>query len=179
MESLRSPRSAPRARTAASASALLLAVSLCAVLPTPAAADTTKFAGACGGSTPVGVWDATVDVPDNRHRATLSFAADGGAHLTLGGPGEVSGSGSGTWWPTARDRFSFGIRHGLYDPQGTFLGSVEVNQRARQVLDTFTGSGVSLIFAPDGTRTGSATAEVSATRTGSPPRARLERCGER
>jgi hypothetical protein len=105
-----------------------------------------------------------VEVQDSSHRATLSFAADGEACIAIGGPGEVSGSGSGSWWPTAKNRFSFKIPHSLYDPQGAYLGSVEVNALAHLAMDTFTGSGVSLIFGPDGTQTGSARSEVSATR---------------
>ncbi|MEU0074322.1 hypothetical protein ABZ027_33010 [Streptomyces sp. NPDC006332] len=143
--------------------ALLLALTFGAAVPTPAA-GTTELPGTRSGSTPAGVWDATVDLPDSSHRATLSFTVDGKACIALGGPGEVSGTGSGTWWPTAKNRFSFRIPHGLYDPQGTFLGSVEVNQLAHQVGDTFTSSGISRIFAPDGTPTGTATAEVSADR---------------
>ncbi len=84
--------------------------------------------------------------------------------MSFGGPGEFGGSGLGTWWRTGTNRFSFKILHDVHDPSGTVVGWVGVNQQALQQADTFTASGVSLLFAADGTQTGTTTAQVSATR---------------
>jgi len=145
--------------------AVSLAVVAAAVCsPSPAAATPAGLAGARCGATPVGTWDGTVQTSGDTHQSTFSFAANGKADIAFGGPGEVSGSGVGTWRATGPGHFAFRIRHSVLDPTGTLIGWVQVNQNAAQTGDMFSSSGISLIFAPDGTQTGTTEAAVSATR---------------
>ncbi|MFF7246184.1 hypothetical protein ACFZBU_20005 [Embleya sp. NPDC008237] len=153
-----------RSRIATAVPAAVLALALGVSLPTPAAAHRAEAPPSSTGSTPIGTWDATVTLPDSGHQATFAFAAGGVACMSFGGPGEFGGSGLGTWWRTGTNRFSFRILHDVHDPSGTVVGWVGVNQQALQQADTFTGSGVSQLFAADGTQTGTTTAQVSATR---------------
>jgi hypothetical protein len=136
-------------------STAILAVTMGALLPVPAAAATT----------PLGTWDGTVQVPGDTHDATFSFTDKGVACLGFGTPDQVHGSGVGTWWATGTDHFSFHILHDVLGPTGTLLGWVDVSQGAVQDANSFTSSGTSLTFDPDGNQTGSVTATVRATRT--------------
>jgi hypothetical protein len=153
-----------RSRIATAVPAAVLALALGASLPAPAAAQGSEDTHPPVGSSPVGTWDATVTLPDSAHQATFAFAAGGAACMTFGGPGEFGGSGLGTWWRTGTNRFSFKILHDVHDPAGTIVGWVGVNQQVLQQADAFTGSGVSQLYAADGTQTGTTTAQVSATR---------------
>lgn len=149
-------------------SAHIKALFVAVVLPLtfwPLSAAASGSAAAASGAGPVGTWGGTVKLPDETHETDFSFTRTGTACLSFGGPGEVSGSGVGSWWPTGPNRFAFRIRHGVYDPSGVLIGSVQVNQEANQNQNTFTSSGTSTIYAADGTQTGTAPAEVSATRT--------------
>ena len=130
-----------------------------------AAATLVAAPSAIATTTPVGTWDATVQVPNDAHQVTFSFAPSGRACLVFGTPGGATGSGVGAWWRTGASRFAFKIPHSVIAPDGTLIGSVEVNQDAQLNRDAFTSSGVSRVFTPDGTPTGTAQATVTASRT--------------
>ncbi|TWP50409.1 hypothetical protein FKR81_19710 [Lentzea tibetensis] len=131
-----------------------LAAVLGTAIPASAAADTT----------PVGTWDGIVTVADApAQHATLSFAASGKACVTFGS-GESASTGVGTWSATDADHFSFEVVRGALDPAGNPI-TVKASQQAGQESDNFTSSGVSEIFASDGTPLGSWPSKASATRT--------------
>lgn len=134
----------------------VLAVVLGAAIPGSAAADEA--------STPVGTWDGVVTVADApAQHATLSFAANGKACVTFG-TGEGASTGVGTWSATEADHFSFEVTRAAQDPAGNPI-TVKATQQAVQESDNFTSSGVSEIFAADGTPLGSWPSKASATRT--------------
>lgn len=140
------------------------AVALGVLLPLPASATTTE--SGYGGTTPVGTWSGTVEVDgSSSHSTTFAFASGGVACLSFGSPGEVNGSGVGTWSPAGPGRFEFHIPHDVIDPNGAVIATVDVEQAAEQSGDTFTSSGASATYDADGNPTGTATTSVSATRT--------------
>lgn len=111
--------------------------------------------------TPVGVWEATVTRPDQTHSARFTFTASGRACLDL----EGIRVGTGTWTATGRQTFRYQLREMFVEDDGTVVGYVDINQAARQTGARYTSSGESLIYAPDGTYTGSVTSDVTARRT--------------
>lgn len=123
----------------------------------PAAAEQTTVGGP---TSPVGTWNAEVFVPDvGPHDAVFSFTANGKA--CVAGEGL---EGTGTWWRTGPRRFSYRIAEKVYDENGVHWMSIDVNQDALQNRKTYTSSGISYFFEPDGTPNGSTEATVTATR---------------
>lgn len=140
-----------------------LAAVLSAAVPGAAAADEDALR-----RTPVGTWDGAVTVgEDPPHHATFSFTTTGRACLNFGSPGGPSGTGSGGWFRTGPNRFSYHLTHTVYDPQGTLIGTVVIDHQASQTGDRFTSSGTSKVFAPDGTPVRTGPSAVDATRTSS------------
>lgn len=135
-----------------------------------AAASAAPFAAPAAtqayGSTPVGTWDAEVTAPDGMHPSTFSFTGGWKACIDYDVPGQGSGHGVGTWTRTGPERFSLSIRHSVYDPNGTLVGYVQVDQNVVQSGVTLSGSGTSQVFDANGQPTGSGNSSFTAARTG-------------
>ncbi len=106
----------------------------------------------------LGTWEGTVHIPDGDHQARFSFSRNGGFCLVAGG------TGSGRWWRTGENRFSFKALEKFHNEDGTFLGAVAVNQAGVHRRGTFRSSGLSYYYDADGNLEGSGVATITATR---------------
>ncbi|MER0443378.1 hypothetical protein ABR738_02095 [Streptomyces sp. Edi4] len=91
----------------------------------------------------VGTWSAEVARPSKTSLSTFRFTADGQALLLSGGVG------AGTWIPTGPDSFSYRIAEPLFDPQGGYLGWVDIDQHAVRQGSAFTSTGISTVYDAD------------------------------
>jgi hypothetical protein len=127
-------------------------------------ADDTPVSG-----TVAGAWTARVARPSGTASSTFHFTPGGRAFLVSGGVG------AGTWTTTGPDRFSYRIAELLLDGSGARIGWVDIDQQAVRSGDTFTSTGVTVVYDIDDVRTHSATVGVSAVRADAPGMHRLSR----
>ncbi|MEC4017328.1 hypothetical protein [Streptomyces sp. H27-D2] len=121
---------------------LFAAAAVLAVVPmagVSAAAQATERAvpssATRAAGTPVGKWALQVQFEGQTYTSTVQFTPKGKAFLVFGG--------AGAWTPTGPNRFTFRISEPMFDPNGNYLGWVDVSQSAVQDGDTFTSSGTS------------------------------------
>ncbi|MEV8594598.1 hypothetical protein [Streptomyces sp. NPDC052012] len=122
-------------------------------------------------STPVGTWEGTVEHAEGAGNLTLSFHADGVMCLSSGGGPEGGGEGRGVWKRTGGNTFDYRVRERLYEGDGTTVGYVDVDQKARQSGKTFKSSGISKIYDANNTFLAEAEAKVRVTRVSATPTA--------
>lgn len=113
-------------------------------------------------TSPVGVWEGTVQHAEGSGAVRLSFHKGGLVCLSSSGGEEGGGGeGRGTWRSTAGNRFTYQVEERLYEADGSTAGWVQVNQDATQYGTYFTSSGISDVYAADRTFLGSVEAKVS------------------
>ncbi len=96
------------------------------------------------GMEPVGTWTERLLLDRGEYKSTLRFTENGRA-LILAGP-RPGCVGAGTWVQTGPNRFRFSIAELVFEPDGTYVGYVDIDQEAVQDGDTFTSSGVSHVY---------------------------------
>ncbi|MCY7344083.1 MAG: hypothetical protein LH603_20165 [Pseudonocardia sp.] len=153
-----------RGAVCASAVAALLVTALMGAAGPAAAAPPRPPSGV---NTPVGVWDAVVTRPGETHGATFTFVADGRTCLDLDGvrvgTGTWTATGRGAFRYQVREMFresdgtivgyvdidqaarQTGNRYGssgeskIYEPDGTYVGSVQSSVTATRSSTTASG----------------------------------------
>ncbi|QOV35724.1 hypothetical protein IM697_37690 [Streptomyces ferrugineus] len=122
-------------------------------------------------ATPVGTWQGTVEHAEGKGNVTLSFHANGVMCLSSGGGPEGGGQGKGAWKRTGANTFDYRVRERLFEGDGTTVGYVDVNQKARQSGRTFNSSGISRIYDANNTFLTEAEAKVKVTLVSARPAA--------
>ncbi|MGW4229011.1 hypothetical protein ACWEF9_06940 [Streptomyces sp. NPDC004980] len=114
-------------------------------------------------SVPVGSWQAQVTREGAAYEVRLSFRLDRTVCLV-----SPAGASKGSWSRTGTDAFDYRIRETWHDEGGAVTGWVDIDQDAKQNGSSFTSSGVSTVYRPDGTVDSSVPVNISAVRTGPP-----------
>src|SRR4051812_35626471 len=136
-----------------SALSLLLAVLAAAILSTGLITAPARAAVAGAAANPVGRWITTVSIPGKPDSVvTLDFLS--GHVVTITGP--TGGDGlplyaGGGLWTSDGAALNFTLVHPLPAADGTLLGIVHGSQCGRMDGRTFSSSGVSYLYKPDGT----------------------------
>ncbi|MDB1089549.1 hypothetical protein PJ985_18480 [Streptomyces sp. ACA25] len=114
-----------------------------AVQQAPSAQAPSAHASKLSAAT--GSWSAEVSVEGmGSHRSTLHFTPN---HRALVLP--PAGPGGGTWKPQGPNRFSFAVVEPMIEDDGTYVGWLDINQRAVLKGDTFVSRGVTHMYDAD------------------------------
>lgn len=114
------------------------------------------------GVQPVGTWSERLLLDRGTYTSTLRFTANGRA-LILAGPRQGC-VGAGSWTSTGPRTFRFRIAELVFEPDGRYVGWVDIDQEAVQDGDTFTSSGTSHVYDADDGLLESADVRAEATR---------------
>jgi hypothetical protein len=106
----------------------------------------------------VGTWTVHVHIPGSADVVP-------NIHFTPGGLAFVSSSGgSGVWYKTGTDHYSYRLAEPMFDAGGTYLGRLDVRQNIVISGDTFTGSGETAVYDVNDTLTATVPVTEDATR---------------
>jgi hypothetical protein len=120
---------------------------------------------------PVGTWTERLLLDRGTYTSTLRFT-DNGRALILAGP-RPGCVGAGSWSRTGPHSFRFRMAELVFEPDGSYVGWVDIDQVAVQDGDTFTSSGVSHVYDAQDHLLETAEVRAEATRAAGPDPAHL------
>jgi hypothetical protein len=132
-----------------------------------APAEETRSSSTPPAVSPAGTWTERLLLDRGVYTSTLRFTENGRA-LILAGP-RPGCVGAGSWVHTGPNSFRFRIAELVFQPDGAYVGYVDIDSEA--VLDgaTFTGSGVSRVYDEEDRLLETAQIQATATRVGPAP----------
>lgn len=114
------------------------------------------------GARPVGTWIERLLLDRGTYASTVRFTENGRA-LILAGPRKGC-VGAGSWTATGPHSFRFRIAELVFEPDGRYVGWVDIDQEAVLDGDTFTSSGTSHVYDAEDGLLETAEARAEATR---------------
>lgn len=99
---------------------------------------------------PIGVWEGKLEIPEGTYTIYVSFDHKGKACLQGGG----GAKGTGYWYPTGKNTFSYRITEKFPSPDDSPQGRAEISDDATQTGDAYHAKGTSKVFDAAGNHVG-------------------------